>query len=70
MVAVEPVARRVPDTRVLSTETGTIRNYGENPFGSYTPLSGYYPAGQPPVDAPGRTLTGHRHPSRAHQRLC
>ncbi|MDP8961268.1 MAG: DUF3179 domain-containing protein [Actinomycetota bacterium] len=31
-----------PDTQVLSTDTGAIRNYGADPYGSYTPLSGYY----------------------------
>jgi hypothetical protein len=31
-----------PDTRVLSTETGALRNYGTDPYGSYTPRSGYY----------------------------
>lgn len=34
-----------PDTQVLSTDTGSIRNYGEDPYGSYTPLSGYYRPG-------------------------
>jgi hypothetical protein len=36
-----------PGTRVLSTETGFARNYSEDPYGSYTPLSGYYDGGQP-----------------------
>lgn len=31
-----------PDTRVLSTDTGVLREYGRDPYGSYTPLSGYY----------------------------
>ncbi|WP_255152453.1 DUF3179 domain-containing protein [Halorarius halobius] len=31
-----------PDTRVLSTETGYARNYGNDPYGSYNPVSGYY----------------------------
>lgn len=31
-----------PDTHVLSTDTGAIRNYGQDPYGSYTPLGGYY----------------------------
>lgn len=31
-----------PDTPVLSTETGHIRTYGRDPYGSYTPLGGYY----------------------------
>jgi hypothetical protein len=30
------------DTRVLSTETGYIRDYGRDPYGSYNPLGGYY----------------------------
>ncbi len=31
-----------PDTFVLSTKTGHIRDYGSDPYGSYTPLGGYY----------------------------
>ncbi|MFB6196546.1 MAG: DUF3179 domain-containing protein [Haloplanus sp.] len=31
-----------PATRVLSTNTGSARNYGNDPYGSYDPLSGYY----------------------------
>ena len=38
---------RHPDTRVLSTETGYARNYANDPYGSYTPLSGYYEGGPP-----------------------
>lgn len=34
-----------PDTVVLSTETGSVRDYGSDPYGSYTPLSGYYAPG-------------------------
>jgi hypothetical protein len=31
-----------PDTVVLSTATGYLRPYGTDPYGNYTPLSGYY----------------------------
>ncbi len=32
-----------PETRVLSTDTGYVRNYGQDPYGSYVPNpSGYY----------------------------
>ncbi|TVP54559.1 MAG: DUF3179 domain-containing protein [Gemmatimonadales bacterium] len=31
-----------PDTRVLSDRTGHLRNYDRDPYGSYTPLRGYY----------------------------
>lgn len=31
-----------PATSVLSTDTGHLRSYGTDPYGSYTPLSGYY----------------------------
>jgi hypothetical protein len=31
-----------PDTQVLSTDTGYVRDYGSDPYGSYTPLTGYY----------------------------
>ncbi len=34
-----------PDTVVLSAETGFVRDYGSDPYGSYTPLSGYYAPG-------------------------
>lgn len=34
--------RAHPDTRVLSTKTGHLRTYGRDPYGSYTPLGGYY----------------------------
>ncbi len=34
--------RAHPDTRVLSTDTGFLRNYGDDPYGSYNPLGGYY----------------------------
>ncbi|MCC5858569.1 MAG: DUF3179 domain-containing protein [Ectothiorhodospiraceae bacterium] len=33
---------RHPRTRVLSDETGFIRNYRRDPYGSYNPLEGYY----------------------------
>jgi hypothetical protein len=31
-----------PETVVLSTETGYVRDYTRDPYGSYTPLGGYY----------------------------
>src|SRR6056297_76969 len=32
-----------PETQVLSTDTGYVRNYGQDPYGSYVPNpSGYY----------------------------
>ncbi|EAR23472.1 DUF3179 domain-containing protein [Nitrococcus mobilis] len=33
---------RHPETRVLSTHTGYIRNYKRDPYGSYNPIGGYY----------------------------
>jgi hypothetical protein len=36
-----------PDTAVLSTETGHLRDYGRDPYGSYDPLRGYYAGGRP-----------------------
>ena len=33
---------RHPETEVLSTETGFLRNYQGDPYGSYDPLQGYY----------------------------
>jgi hypothetical protein len=31
-----------PGTSVLSADTGALRSYGSDPYGSYTPRSGYY----------------------------
>ncbi|MDY7081249.1 MAG: DUF3179 domain-containing protein, partial [Halobacteria archaeon] len=31
-----------PDTQVLSTDTGFLRNYDRDPYGSYNPIGGYY----------------------------
>jgi hypothetical protein len=36
-----------PDTLVMTTETGSARNYGSDPYGGYNPLSGYYADGDP-----------------------
>jgi len=36
-----------PDTVVLSTDTGYARAYGQDPYGSYTPPSGYYVSDHP-----------------------
>ncbi|WP_171110295.1 MULTISPECIES: DUF3179 domain-containing protein [Streptomyces] len=36
-----------PDTRVLSTDTGALRSYGSDPYGSYPDRSGYYAEGGP-----------------------
>lgn len=33
---------RYPDTRVMSTDTGYMRNYRDDPYGSYNPVGGYY----------------------------
>ncbi len=33
---------RHPDTEVLSTDTGHVRNYDRDPYGSYNPIGGYY----------------------------
>jgi len=35
-------ARAYPDSEVLSTETGFVRNYRRDPYGAYNPPSGYY----------------------------
>lgn len=36
-----------PETSVLSTDTGAIRDYGSDPYGSYLSGSGYYAGGDP-----------------------
>ncbi|SDL37296.1 Protein of unknown function [Franzmannia pantelleriensis] len=33
---------RHPETEVLTEETGFVRNYRRDPYGSYNPISGYY----------------------------
>ncbi len=34
-----------PQTQVLSAETGFVRRYGDDPYGSYNPVGGYYQQG-------------------------
>ncbi|MGH3680927.1 MAG: DUF3179 domain-containing protein [Natronosporangium sp.] len=36
-----------PDTVVLTTKTGHLRSYGQDPYGSYRPPGGYYAGGRP-----------------------
>lgn len=36
--------KKYPETRVMSTETGFLRNYNQDPYGNYNPRSGYYTA--------------------------
>lgn len=31
-----------PDSEVLTTDTGYVRSYGSDPYGTYNPLDGYY----------------------------
>lgn len=38
-----------PDTQVLSEDTSYARNYNRDPYGSYTPISGYYAEHKPPL---------------------
>ena len=40
---------RHPDTRVLSRRTGTLRNYGSDPYGSYNPRRDYYAPDSRPI---------------------
>lgn len=47
-----------PDTRVLSERTGYLRNYANDPYGSYNPLRGYY--------AQDRTMFPLMHAPRRH----
>ncbi|WP_311137546.1 DUF3179 domain-containing protein [Streptomyces sp. I6] len=44
-----------PDTRVLSTDTGALRGYGSDPYGSYPDRSGYYAGGGPLFPAMNRS---------------
>jgi hypothetical protein len=36
-----------PETQVLSTDTGALRDYGSDPYGSYPDSRGYYVGGKP-----------------------
>lgn len=38
-----------PDSEVLTTETGHVRSYGSDPYGSYNPLGGYYQPESGPI---------------------
>lgn len=48
--------RQHPDSTVLSTETGFLRSYGSDPYGSYSRSGTYYDSGEPffPVMATDR----------------
>jgi hypothetical protein len=48
-----------PDTQVLSEETGYLRSYLRDPYGTYNPLGGYYTR--------NRTMFPVMHESRRHQ---
>lgn len=52
-----------PDTKVLSRETGFIRNYNRDPYGSYIPnKTGYYSLNSPPLYKPLKN--DDRHPPK------
>lgn len=54
--------RAHPETTVLSTETGYIRNYDRDPYGSYNPARGYYVENSTmftPLDLDDRLRTKH-----------
>lgn len=38
-----------PETVVLSRDTGYLRNYNRDPYGSYNPREGYYKLERPPI---------------------
>jgi hypothetical protein len=65
-----------PRTRALSTDTGHLRDYGSDPYGSYTRRSGYYTEGGPlfPVLATtahlGRGAAGRRRSGRRRRRCA
>lgn len=40
---------RHPDTRVLTSDTGYMRDYQRDPYGQYNPRSGYYAEESPPM---------------------
>ncbi|EMA53324.1 MULTISPECIES: DUF3179 domain-containing protein [Halococcus] len=52
-----------PDTRVLTEDTGYIRDYGQDPYGSYSPPSGYYEPESEPLFPP--LDTDDRYPTKA-----
>ncbi|MEX2525543.1 MAG: DUF3179 domain-containing protein [Gammaproteobacteria bacterium] len=60
---------RYPETGVLSDRTGYMRNYRNDPYGGYNPISGYYKSGSGPLFplmnkddrlAPKQTVLGFR----------
>jgi hypothetical protein len=41
-----------PDSTVLTEETGYVRDYGSDPYGTYNPLGGYYSEDSDPIFEP------------------
>ncbi len=63
-----------PDSQVLTEETGHIRDYDDDPYGSYNPRGGYYEADSGPIfeplaaddrEPPKRMVVGARPPEGA-----
>jgi len=52
-----------PDTWVLTEDTGYIRDYGRDPYGSYNPRNGYYEPESEPLFPP--LDTDDRYPTKA-----
>ncbi|MFP9191769.1 DUF3179 domain-containing protein [Natronosalvus vescus] len=51
-----------PDSRVLTDETGYVRDYGRDPYGSYNPPEGYYAEDSPTMFQ--SLSTDDRHPNK------
>ena len=51
-----------PDSRVLTDETGYVRDYGRDPYGSYNPPEGYYAEDSPTMFQP--LSTDDRYPNK------
>lgn len=56
---------RHPDTRVLTTDTGYLRNYNRDPYGGYKPVRGYYAPGHRPSSLSARAATATRRNRRS-----
>ncbi|TYL40254.1 hypothetical protein CV102_01340 [Natronococcus pandeyae] len=44
-----------PDSTVLTEDTGYVRDYGDDPYGMYNPVSGYYREDSDPIFEPLRS---------------
>ncbi len=51
-----------PDSEVLTEDTGHVRDYGDDPYGEYNPIGGYYEEDSDPIFGP--LTADDRHPPK------